>query len=77
VLAPYTDNAAQVREIPGVDLTRLPASRRGEALLALNAEACTCGCGLTVARCDHDTNLGRPAEGGTEVRSREVRLASG
>jgi hypothetical protein len=33
--------------------------------------------GLTVARCDHDTNLGRPAEGGTEVRSREVRLASG
>jgi len=47
-------NAAQVREIPGVDLTRLPPARRGEALQALNAEACTCGCGLTVARCRVD-----------------------
>jgi hypothetical protein len=33
--------------------------------------------GLTVTRRDHDTNLGRPAECGTEVRSREIRLASG
>ncbi len=47
-------NAALVREIPGVDLTRLPAARRGDALQALNAEACTCGCGLTVARCRVD-----------------------
>lgn len=47
-------NAAQVREIPGVDLARLPAAKRGEALQALNAEPCTCGCGLTVARCRVD-----------------------
>lgn len=47
-------NAALVRDIPGVDLTRLSAGRRGEALQALNAEACTCGCGLTVARCRVD-----------------------
>lgn len=47
-------NAALVREIPGVDLTRLPPARRGDALQALNAEACTCGCGLTVARCRVD-----------------------
>lgn len=47
-------NAALVREIPGVDLTRLPPGRRGDALQALNAEGCTCGCGLTVARCRVD-----------------------
>jgi len=47
-------NASQVREIPGAELTRLTPARRGDALLKLNAEACTCGCGLTVARCRVD-----------------------
>ena len=47
-------NASQVREIPGVELARLTPARRGEALRKLNAEACTCGCGLTVARCRVD-----------------------
>ena len=47
-------NASQVREIPGVELARLTPARRGEALLKLNEEACTCGCGLTVARCRVD-----------------------
>ena len=48
------DNLAQVKEMPGVDLTTVPADKRMEALLALNAEACNCGCGLTVARCRID-----------------------
>ena len=47
-------NAAQAKEIPGVDLSKLTASRRGEVLTRLNTEACTCGCGLTVAKCRID-----------------------
>jgi thiol-disulfide isomerase/thioredoxin len=44
-------NAAQAKEIPGVDLTKLTAEQRTNALKALNAEDCTCGCGLTLAAC--------------------------
>ncbi len=44
-------NGAQAMTIPGVDLTALPAARRAEALQKLNAQPCTCGCDLTVARC--------------------------
>lgn len=45
------ENAAQAKEIPGVDLARLSPAQRAEALQALNAEPCPCGCGFTVARC--------------------------
>lgn len=48
------DDVAQIKEIPGVDLTRVPESRRGEVLQALNSESCTCGCGLSVAKCRMD-----------------------
>ena len=44
-------NAAQAKEIPGVDLTRLSTSQRTAALKALNEEHCTCGCELTLAAC--------------------------
>jgi thiol-disulfide isomerase/thioredoxin len=44
-------NAAQAKEIPGIDLTQLSPEKRVEILLRLNKEPCTCGCGLTVARC--------------------------
>jgi thiol-disulfide isomerase/thioredoxin len=45
------ENAAQATEIPGVDLTRLTAAKRTEAIKAMNANDCTCGCGLTLAEC--------------------------
>jgi cytochrome c biogenesis protein CcmG, thiol:disulfide interchange protein DsbE len=45
------ENAAQATEIPGVDLTKLSAAKRTEAIKALNAQDCTCGCGLTLAEC--------------------------
>jgi thiol-disulfide isomerase/thioredoxin len=48
------ENGAQLMEIPGVDLASLPPSKRAEALQKLNAEACTCGCDLTVAKCRVD-----------------------
>jgi thiol-disulfide isomerase/thioredoxin len=48
------ENAAAVKEIPGIDLASVPAAKRTEVLLALNEEACTCGCGLTVAKCRVD-----------------------
>jgi thiol-disulfide isomerase/thioredoxin len=48
------DNNAQALTIPGIDLAKLPAAKRAEALEKLNAQPCTCGCDLTVARCRVD-----------------------
>jgi thiol-disulfide isomerase/thioredoxin len=48
------DNVAEVASIPGVDLSGLPADKRGAALEKMNTDACACGCGLTVARCRID-----------------------
>jgi len=48
------DNGAQAMTIPGIDLASLPAAKRTEALQKLNAQPCTCGCDLTVARCRVD-----------------------
>jgi hypothetical protein len=45
------DNAAQLKEIPGVDLANFSGSQKVALLQALNEEGCTCGCGLTVAKC--------------------------
>ncbi|HZP47682.1 MAG TPA: TlpA disulfide reductase family protein [Vicinamibacterales bacterium] len=45
---------AQALEIPGVDLARLPPAKRRQTLEKLNAESCTCGCDLTIARCRVD-----------------------
>jgi thiol-disulfide isomerase/thioredoxin len=47
-------NGAQALTIPGVDLASLPIAKRIEALQKLNAQPCTCGCDLTVARCRVD-----------------------
>src|SRR6478752_843462 len=44
-------NAAQAKEIPGVDLTRMTPAQRTTAIKAMNADNCTCGCGLTIAAC--------------------------
>lgn len=44
-------NAAQAKEIPGVDLASLTPAARTAALKALNADNCTCGCELTLAAC--------------------------
>jgi thiol-disulfide isomerase/thioredoxin len=44
-------NAAQAKEIPGVDLASMTPAARTAALKALNAEDCTCGCELTLAAC--------------------------
>jgi thiol-disulfide isomerase/thioredoxin len=48
------ENPAQVTSIPGVDLSKLTAAQRLEALEKLNAESCTCGCMLSVAKCRID-----------------------
>ena len=48
------ENAAQAKDIPGVDLAGLPPDRRIAILQRLNTEPCTCGCGLSVARCRID-----------------------
>jgi thiol-disulfide isomerase/thioredoxin len=45
---------AQALTIPGIDLAKLPPAKRTEALEKLNAEGCTCGCDLTLARCRVD-----------------------
>jgi thiol-disulfide isomerase/thioredoxin len=53
------DKAAQLKEIPGVDLASLPAEKRATALQKLNSDGCSCGCELTLARCRvEDPNCG-------------------
>jgi thiol-disulfide isomerase/thioredoxin len=44
-------NAAQATSVPGVDLSSFTPAKRTEAIKALNAADCTCGCGLTLAAC--------------------------
>jgi thiol-disulfide isomerase/thioredoxin len=48
------ENGAQLMTIPGVDLAKLSVAKRAEALQKLNAQPCTCGCDLTVAKCRVD-----------------------
>lgn len=44
-------NAAQATSIPGIELDKLTPAVRAAVLQKLNAESCTCGCGLTLAAC--------------------------
>jgi len=47
-------NASEIKEIPGVDFSRVPGEQKNLVLQLLNAQGCTCGCGLTVAKCRVD-----------------------
>jgi thiol-disulfide isomerase/thioredoxin len=47
-------NGAQATTIPGLDLAALSVAKRTDALQKLNAQPCTCGCDLTLARCRVD-----------------------
>ena len=56
-------NAAQAKEIPGVDLTKMTPAQRTDAIKAMNSENCTCGCELTLAACrinDPTCNISLP-----------------
>jgi thiol-disulfide isomerase/thioredoxin len=48
------ESVSQIKDVPGVDLSRVPAAKKAEVLQALNAEKCTCGCDLSVAKCRID-----------------------
>jgi len=48
------EHAAEITEVPGVDFSNVPAERRLEVILELNKQDCTCGCGLSVAKCRID-----------------------
>ncbi|MBZ5641521.1 MAG: TlpA family protein disulfide reductase [Acidobacteriia bacterium] len=47
----FLKNAANATELPGVDFKGLTADQKKGALRRMNAETCTCGCGLTVSQC--------------------------
>ena len=47
-------NASEIKNIPGVDFSHVPAEQKTLVLQLLNAQGCTCGCGLTVAKCRVD-----------------------
>ena len=47
-------NASEIKDIPGVDFSHVPAEQKTLVLQLLNAQGCTCGCGLTVAKCRVD-----------------------
>jgi thiol-disulfide isomerase/thioredoxin len=48
------ERIAEIKSVPGVNLERVAAERRPDVLRALNKESCSCGCGLTVAKCRVD-----------------------
>ena len=47
----WLKNAANATTLPGVEFGDLTAEQKKRALHRLNAESCTCGCGLTLAQC--------------------------
>jgi len=47
----FLRNAANATELPGVDFKGLTADEKKRALHRMNAESCTCGCGLTLSQC--------------------------
>lgn len=47
----FLKNAANATELPGVNFKGLTADQKKRALRRMNAENCTCGCGLTVSQC--------------------------
>jgi hypothetical protein len=47
-------NPSQIKDIPGVDFSKVPGEQKTYVLQALNEQTCTCGCGLTVAKCRVD-----------------------
>jgi thiol-disulfide isomerase/thioredoxin len=47
----WMKNAANATELPGLDLSKLKPEQRRAALKKLNTQACSCGCGLTLAQC--------------------------
>ena len=53
----FLAHADRATELPGVNLSRLNPQQKQAALHRFNAEACTCGCGFTLAQCriyDHN-----------------------
>jgi thiol-disulfide isomerase/thioredoxin len=53
----FLAHADRASELPGVDLSKLTSEQKQTALHRFNAEACTCGCGYTLAQCriyDHN-----------------------
>lgn len=47
----FLKNADRASELPGVNFAGLTPAQKKVALHRLNAENCTCGCGLTLAQC--------------------------
>ena len=58
----FLAHADRANELPGVDLSRLSPPQKQAALHRFNAEACTCGCGFTLAQCriyDHNCAISK------------------
>jgi hypothetical protein len=47
----FLKNAANATELPSVDFSGLNPDQKKHALHRMNAETCTCGCGLTISQC--------------------------
>jgi thiol-disulfide isomerase/thioredoxin len=62
----FLAHANRASALPGVDMSKLSAEQKQAALHAFNAEACTCGCGYTLAQCriyDHDCAISKARTG--------------
>jgi hypothetical protein len=68
----FLKNAANATELPGVEFKGLTDGQKKVALHRMNAESCTCGCGLTLSQCRvNDTECGT-SKGLTEQIVKEV-----
>jgi thiol-disulfide isomerase/thioredoxin len=47
----FLKHANRASQLPGVDMSKLTPEQKTAALRRFNAEACTCGCGYTLAQC--------------------------
>jgi len=47
----FLKHADRATELPGINLSKLTPEQKIVALHKFNAEACTCGCGYTLAQC--------------------------
>jgi hypothetical protein len=47
----FLKHANRASQLPGVDMSKLTPEQKSAALRRFNAEACTCGCGYTLAQC--------------------------
>jgi thiol-disulfide isomerase/thioredoxin len=72
----FLKNAANAKQLPGVDFNGLTEDQKRAALRRLNSEICTCGCKLTLAQCRINDSECSTSQQLAQKIVREIRSAS-